>query len=73
MWRGPFLLSNTQTLANAASVSVDVLAGQSFGFQQWSLITNGGTLGYHSVDNFNFTQSPILGQESTLTWNISPG
>ena len=72
MWRGPALLTNTQILANAASVSVDVLAGPSFGFQQWSLIVNGGTLGYHSVDGFTFSQSPILGQESTLTWNISP-
>jgi len=71
MWRGPFLLSNTTALAQAQSVSVDVLADPSFGFQQWSLITNGGTLGYHSVDGFTFSQSPILGQESTLTWNIS--
>src|SRR5262245_8552228 len=47
MWRGPFLLSNTTALAQAQSVSVDVLADPSFGFQQWSLITNGGTLGYH--------------------------
>ena len=71
MLRSPFSAAFTNDMANAQSVSVDVLAGSPFGYQQWSLVTNGGSLGYHSVDNFNFTQSPVLGQESTLTWNIS--
>jgi len=71
MLRGPNSLFNTQTLANASSVKVDVLADPSFGFQQWTLVVNGGTLGYHSVDGFSFSQSPVLGTESTLTWNIS--
>src|SRR5262249_51291467 len=71
MLRSPFSAAFTNDMANAQSVSVDVLAGPSFGYQQWSLITNGGSLGYHSVDGFSFSQSPILGQESTLTWNIS--
>src|SRR5262249_2188967 len=71
MLRGPSLVTNASALSIAASVSIDVLAGSSFGFQQWSLITNGGSLGYHSIDNFSFSQSPVLGQESTLTWTLS--
>src|SRR5262249_16196524 len=71
MLRSPSTALITSILSRAQSVSVDVLADPSFGYQQWSLITNGGSLGYHSVDGFSFSQSPTLMQESTLTWNIS--
>lgn len=61
----------TAELANAASVSVDVLAGGSFGYQQWDLTLNiGGN--YQSADGYSFPQSPVLGTESTLTFTISP-
>ncbi|MGB7159515.1 MAG: PEP-CTERM sorting domain-containing protein [Tepidisphaeraceae bacterium] len=72
LFRGPQTTDVTNALANAQSVSVDVLADASFGFQQWSLILNGGGLGYTSVDGFSFSQSPTLGTQSTLTWNLTP-
>jgi hypothetical protein len=72
MFRGLQTTTLTGQLATAQSVSVDVLADSSFGYQQWSLILNGGGLGYFSVDGFSFNQSPVLGAESTLTWTITP-
>lgn len=61
----------TSQLANAASVSVDVLADSSFSYLQFDLTLNQqGGLGYASVDSYNYTQSPVLGTESTLTFTI---
>ena len=60
----------TAELADAASVSVDVYA-TGFSYMQWSLALNGGGLGFTSVDNYGYSQSPTIGTESTLTWTIS--
>jgi hypothetical protein len=60
----------TAELANASSVSVNVLA-TGFSYMQWSLALNGGGLGFTSVDGYSYSQSPTIGTESTLTWTIS--
>ena len=60
----------TTTLANSASVSVDVLAS-GFSFMQWDLVVHQpGGGGDMSVDGFTYSQSPVIGSESTLTWAI---
>ena len=62
----------TAELANAASISVDVLtAPASFSFQQWSVAFNQNSgFGFQSVDGFTYSQSPVIGTESTLTWTV---
>jgi hypothetical protein len=70
MLDSPFSMSNTTTLQTAANISVDVLAGSSFGYQQWTCVINNPETGYASLDGFSFSQSPVLGTESTLTWTI---
>ena len=60
----------TALLANAASVSVSVYA-TGFSYMQWDLAVNGGGEGYNSVDGYSYPASPVIGTESTLTWNIS--
>jgi Dockerin type I domain len=70
MLDGPSTMANTTTLATAATLSIDVLAGSSFGFQQWDLVFNNTDLGYTSVDSFSFSKSPSLNNESRLTWTI---
>ncbi|HXR04820.1 MAG TPA: PEP-CTERM sorting domain-containing protein [Verrucomicrobiae bacterium] len=59
----------TADLANAASVSVDVYA-TGFSYMQWDLTLNGGGLGYQSTDGYTYSQSPVIGTESTLTFTI---
>lgn len=61
----------TAELANAASVSVNVMA-TGFSYMQWDLALNGGGLGYASTDGYGYSQSPTIGTESTLTFAISP-
>jgi hypothetical protein len=61
----------TAELANAASVSVDVYA-TGFSYMQWDLTLNqNGGLGYQSADGYSYSQSPVIGTESTLTFTIS--
>ncbi len=67
---GPSSTLLTSQLANAASVSVDVFA-TGFSYMQWDLTINqSGGLGYQSVDGYTYSQSPVIGTESTLTWTI---
>ena len=64
----------TALLANAASVSVNVYA-TGFSYMQWDLTLNQqgtGGLGYQSTDGYTYSQSPVIGSESTLTFSI-PG
>jgi hypothetical protein len=70
MLDSPSTMSNTTLLATAATISVDVLAGSSFGYQQWSCVFNNNETGYTSIDGFSFSQSPTLNSESTLTWTV---
>ena len=70
---GPSTTDNTALLATANSVSIDVYntdIGLFGGFQQWSLVLNGGGLGYHSVDGFSYSQTGATG-EKTLTWTLA--
>ena len=56
-------------------ISIDVLCpAGSFSYQQWTLTTNnnaGALGGYASIDGYSFSQSPVIGNESTLSWTIS--
>jgi hypothetical protein len=68
--QGPSSVDLTTTMANAASVSVDVLA-TGFSYMQFDLEVNQpGGAGTISVDGYTYNQSPAIGTESTLTWAI---
>jgi len=75
MLRSPLTLANTATMAGAATISIDVLTTPgSFGFfQQWSAVVNNADTGYTSLDGFAFSQSPVIGSQSTLTWTVPAG
>src|SRR5208337_2370961 len=63
----------TASLANAGSVSLDVLTTPGdFGWgMQWGLVVHQpGGIGDVSVDGYTYSQSPVLGTQSTLTWAI---
>ncbi|HEY1717577.1 MAG TPA: PEP-CTERM sorting domain-containing protein [Verrucomicrobiae bacterium] len=64
--------SLTYDLAYSTAIEVDVLAGSSFGYQQWDLTLNNSVFGYQSADGYSFPESPSLGSESTLTFTVSP-
>lgn len=70
---GPASTSITAMLASAApevTVSVDVYA-TGFSYLQWDLTLNqNGGLGYASTDGYNYSQSPTIGSESTLTFSV---
>lgn len=71
---GPSSTSLTALLADATTISVDVyntdIAQYGF-FQQWTMVLNGGGLGYHSLDGFSYSQTGATG-EKTLTWSLTP-
>jgi len=73
---GPASTNLTTMLANAGSVSIDVLTpvGGSFGYyQQWDVEVNQpGGAGTLSLDNGSYSQSPNIGSASpkTLTWTM---
>jgi len=61
----------TQLLAiPGQAISVDVYTSPgAFSYMQWDLATNGAG-GYNSVDGYSYSQSPVIGSETTLTWTI---
>ena len=66
--QGPSSAGLTPLLVNGASVSVDVLAS-GFSYMQWDLhVVQPGGLGDVSLDGEDYSQSPVIGSESTLTW-----
>jgi autotransporter-associated beta strand protein len=79
---GPSNMLTTQILGGQAggpnpgqtalSVSIDVKTPSgSFGFfQQWDMVVNNADTGYTSVDGYSYPQSPSIGNQSTLTFNI---
>lgn len=72
MWRSTSNMGNTAILANAASISVDVFV-ENIGspiYQQWDLTYNNADTSYQSIDGYSFSQSPVIGQQSTLTWTV---
>jgi hypothetical protein len=62
--QGPSSAALTTLLANAGSISIDVLA-QGFSYMQFDAEINGT-----SLDGYSYNQSPTIGTESTLTWTI---
>jgi hypothetical protein len=74
---GTYSANLTHLLANAASVSVDVV-DTGFSYMQWDLVidqpqsSTGFGLGYTSVDGYSYSQSPSGATQSTLTYTISP-
>ena len=72
---GPSSTALTASLANAGSVSIDVITpvGGSFGYYlQFDLEVNQpGGAGTISLDGYTYNQSPVIGGgESTLTWAV---
>ncbi len=73
MLASPQTMAITTDLAGASSISIDVYTpGGSFGYyQQWDLALNNTDIGgYVSVDSYAYSESPSIGNETTLTWTL---
>jgi PEP-CTERM motif len=77
MLRGPFLQSNTTALAGANQIEFDVNVPNpnpttgAFGyFLQFDVVANNADIGYHSLDNFTYSDSANIGGQKTLKFTI---
>jgi hypothetical protein len=74
--QGPLSTALTATLANTASISLDLdtpAAGDFGYYEQWDLvISQPGGIGYVSVDGYSYPGDANIGGATTLTWSISP-